>query len=27
VLFDEVRYRTLALELVAERDLLAAEDT
>jgi hypothetical protein len=27
VLFDEVRYRTLALEFVAERDLLAAEDT
>ena len=26
VLFDEVGYRTLALELVAERDLLAAEE-
>ena len=26
VLFDEIGYRTLALELVAERDLLAAEE-
>ena len=26
VLFDEVRYLTLALELVAARDLLAAEE-